>query len=245
MTREERRKRRERYKGKAKSANTLKAYGYAWAKFGEWCVAEGIDRANATPDEIADHLCEMADEGQPNGKPFARNTIKLRRSGLAYHYRKASRSPNPAKDDEVLKVLEGIARETSATVGQPDGLRAEDVTRIMRYARLAPKRHLWTVDDEPFLYRVPWPSRRRCPAASRDAGRSRPCRLPSRRSRPSSCRRARALEPSRGRCPACQVHRMEACFLTRRRSPVGAPRCPCLHRRVQPASSRIRWAPSF
>ena len=98
MTREERRKRRKRYMEGAKSPNTIKAYAAAWGKFGEWCEAEGIERANATPENIADFLCEMADEGQPNGKPFSRRTILLRRSALVYHYGEAGRKPNPAKD---------------------------------------------------------------------------------------------------------------------------------------------------
>ena len=133
MTREERRKRRKRYMEGAKSPNTIKAYAAAWGKFGEWCEAEGIERANATPENIADFLCEMADEGQPNGKPFSRRTILLRRSALVYHYGEAGRKPNPAKDDDVLRTIAGIARETRATVGQPDGLRADDVARIMRH----------------------------------------------------------------------------------------------------------------
>ena len=132
MTREERRQRRERFKAKAKSPNTLKAYRHAWSRFGTWCEAEGIDPLKATGENVADFYADLADGWPKFDKPKARQTVLAMRNGMRFHFRKAGVA-DPTADPEAVGVLEGVSRETGETKGQAAGLRLADAEAIYKW----------------------------------------------------------------------------------------------------------------
>ena len=123
--REQRRQRRDAYKADQHSAGTRKTYASRWRKWLAWCEAERMPPLEATAEDVADFLVELADAG------YARKTINGHRSAIAFHYKQA-RKPDPTKDVEVESVMAGIQRKTGETVGQAKALLEADAEAIYR-----------------------------------------------------------------------------------------------------------------
>ena len=77
---------------------------YAWIPFKAWNGNKGTSPETATPGDVSDFLCKVADE---KGTTYAESTFR----GLLYVLSRIRPTDNPAADASVRKTLRGLKRE--------------------------------------------------------------------------------------------------------------------------------------
>jgi integrase len=97
----------------AMAPNTLKAYQHSWKNFTRWCEQFGLESLPARATTVQDFITWAAKLRTP---PYKYVTINLAVSAIRYFHTEAG-LPVPI-DDEVRKVVSGIAREQARRLGR-------------------------------------------------------------------------------------------------------------------------------
>ena len=95
------------YRGKAKAANTLRAYASDWNQFEGWCDERGLEALPARPEAVATWLAALAVAGK------ADSTIARHLAAIGWRHRQAGLVPPTSRDERmvVADTLAGIRRE--------------------------------------------------------------------------------------------------------------------------------------
>lgn len=91
------------YMGKAKAANTVKAYRSDWKHFTTWCAEQGLESLPATPQTVALYLTALAEAGRKA------STLQRRLSSISQAHQAAGYE-SPTHDMQVRTVWAGIRR---------------------------------------------------------------------------------------------------------------------------------------
>lgn len=117
------RQRSRHYARKALAKSTRDNYSYHWNRFVDWCDDMGVVALPADPDDVAAHLCDLADgelddqerlvvdaDGQVVRPPLAAATIDLRAAAInkAHETRGFAK---PSKDTGCSETLKGIRHD--------------------------------------------------------------------------------------------------------------------------------------
>ena len=111
-----------RYAGKARSANTLRAYSAALREFDQFALSRGESPLPAATVTVIEYITALADRGA------AVNTIGVKLAAIAFSHRVAQ-LPDPTVFESVKVVMSGIRRAigcsvTKKTAATLEGLRA-------------------------------------------------------------------------------------------------------------------------
>ncbi|QDH13037.1 tyrosine-type recombinase/integrase [Formicincola oecophyllae] len=105
---------------------TLRAYESDARSFARWCRRRNQEVAQASAEQIAAWLAAMARDG------LRASTISRARAGVAYAYRAMGRTdPNPARHEDVDRILAGIRRELGTRPERHAAILAEDLAAMV------------------------------------------------------------------------------------------------------------------
>ena len=108
--------------------NTLLDYvRYAWMPFKEWNGNKGTSPETATPGDVSDFLCKVADE---QGTGYAHSTF----NGLLYVFSRIRPNDNPADFASVRKTLQGLTREKPSPPTQAKPIGTNELAIIVEAA---------------------------------------------------------------------------------------------------------------
>ena len=111
------------------SDNTRTMYNYAWSSFESWAQAHGAQAMPASPPLVAAYLACLAEERR---RTVA--TIRLHKAALAAIH-KAAGHPDPADNEGVRRIMQGIARAHGKAQRQAKPLTAEALAAVKATAR--------------------------------------------------------------------------------------------------------------
>ena len=100
---------------------------YAWMPFKEWNGNKGTSPETATPGDVSDFLCKVADE---KGTLYAQKTF----SGLLYVFSRIRPNDNPADFASVRKTLRGLTREKPSPPQQAQPIGTNEIAIIVEAA---------------------------------------------------------------------------------------------------------------
>ena len=100
---------------------------YAWMPFKEWNGNKGTSPETATPGDVSDFLCKVADE---KGTLYAQKTF----SGLLYVFSRIRPNDNPADFASVRKTLRGLTREKPSPPKQAKPIGTNELAIIVEAA---------------------------------------------------------------------------------------------------------------
>ena len=100
---------------------------YAWMPFKEWNGNKGASPKTATPGDVSDFLCKVADE---KGTLYAHKTL----SGLLYVFSRIRPNDNPADFASVRKTLRGLTREKPSPPTQAKPIGTNELAIIVEAA---------------------------------------------------------------------------------------------------------------
>ena len=115
----------------ARSENTRIAYEKGWNCFSAWCQSVDLAPQEAQAVDIVRFLVAMAHEGSSSGKPLALNTLRLYRSGINDHLRRAC-TRSPGSDRIVDEALKGLARLLGDTPRRVKALREHQISAMLK-----------------------------------------------------------------------------------------------------------------
>nr|WP_234884201.1 site-specific integrase [Mycolicibacterium aubagnense] len=124
----------------AQSAGTRRTYGSSWARFEQWCGANGYTALPAHPAVIAAYLVEAADTLNPDGQhAYAVSTLNKWVAAITDRHRSSGLDSIPTHHESVRATLAGIRREYAVAGDRPRNPRAplltDDVMVIVAAAR--------------------------------------------------------------------------------------------------------------
>ncbi len=111
------------------SDNTRTMYNSAWSSFESWAQAHGAQAMPASPPLVAAYLACLAEERR---RTVA--TIRLHKAALAAIH-KAAGHPDPADNEGVRRIMQGIARAHGKAQRQAKPLTAEALAAVKATAR--------------------------------------------------------------------------------------------------------------
>ena len=111
------------------SGNTRVMYNSAWSSFESWAQARGAQAMPASPPLVAAYLAWLAEERR---RTVA--TIRLHKAALAAIH-KAAGHPDPADNEGVRRIMQGIARAHGKAQRQAKPLTAEALAAVKATAR--------------------------------------------------------------------------------------------------------------
>ena len=111
---------------------------YAWMPFKKWNENKGTSPETATPGDVSDFLCKVADE---QGTLYAHRTFY----GLIYVFSRIRPNDNPADFDSVRKTLRGLIREKPSHPQQAKPIGTHELAIIVE---AAPKRKHRESEDQ-------------------------------------------------------------------------------------------------
>ena len=100
---------------------------YAWMPFKEWNGNKGTSPETATPGDVSDFLCKVADE---KGTLYAHKTLK----GLLHVFSRIRPNDNPADFASVRKTLRGLTREKPSPPTQAKPIGTNEIAIIVEAA---------------------------------------------------------------------------------------------------------------
>ena len=100
---------------------------YAWMPFKEWNGNKGTSPETATPGDVSDFLCKVADE---KGTLYAHRTF----DGLLYVFSRIRPNDNPAADASVRKTIRGLTREKPSPPQQAKPIGTHELAIIVEAA---------------------------------------------------------------------------------------------------------------
>ena len=100
---------------------------YAWMPFKEWNGNKGTSPETATPGDVSDFLCKVADE---QGTHYAHKTF----AGLVHVFSRIRPNDNPAADANVRKTLRGLTREKPSPPKQAKPIGTNELAIIVEAA---------------------------------------------------------------------------------------------------------------
>ncbi len=119
------------YRTRAKSDNTLKAYGSDWRQFEDWCWERGLIAIPAAPEAVATYLAALALAGR------ADSTITRHLAAIGWKHRQDGVAAPMARDTRMLitDTLSGIRREQRARpTRKKAAITAKDLARMIALA---------------------------------------------------------------------------------------------------------------
>ena len=126
------------------SANTRRAYRTGQRNWRSWASGRGLPEFPARPGDLQQWLAALADQDK------SPDTLRTYHAAVA-HWHRGLTGPNPARDPEVLALLDSLARQAAArgrAREQPDPLRWHHICQIADHAhkprRNQPGGHLET-----------------------------------------------------------------------------------------------------
>ena len=105
-------------------ASQLNYVRYAWMPFKEW---KGTSPETATPGDVSDFLCTVADE---KGTLYAQSAF----NGILYVFSRIRPNDNPADDANVRKTLRGLTREKPSPPQQAQPIGTNELAIIVEAA---------------------------------------------------------------------------------------------------------------
>lgn len=120
------------YRGKAKAANTLRAYASDWNQFEGWCDERGLEALPARPEAVATWLAALAVAGK------ADSTIARHLAAIGWRHRQAGLVPPTSRDERmvVADTLAGIRREAHIRPSRAKGPARSATVRCWRWGSL-------------------------------------------------------------------------------------------------------------
>lgn len=115
----------------ALAPRTMDAYIYWWAQWAEHCRDLGIDIRTAQPVQVATFLNDGALPKDHGGHGWAYATVKLARAALVSCYKGEQIEPNPASDDAIDAVMQGIARTQGTAQKKARAVTKEELTAMV------------------------------------------------------------------------------------------------------------------
>ena len=100
---------------------------YAWMPFKEWNENKATSPETATPGDVSDFLCKVADE---KGTLYAHSTF----AGLLYVFSRIRPNDNPADFASVRKTLQGLTREKPSPPKQAKPIGTHELAIIVEAA---------------------------------------------------------------------------------------------------------------
>jgi site-specific recombinase XerD len=119
------------YRTRAKSENTLRAYGSDWRQFEDWCWARELEPLPALPEGVATYLAALALAGR------ADSTITRHLAAIGWKHRQNGIATPMARDTHMLiaDTLSGIRREQRARpTRKKAAITAKDLARMIACA---------------------------------------------------------------------------------------------------------------
>lgn len=126
----------DRFVRKANADATVLAYESSWNLFIQWCRANAYEALPATPKTVAAYLTGLAEKGSEatGGKPLSKSSLKKKLAAIVFAHRQAELPPPTRQDgaDELIKVMEGIARDkTLPTRGKKNAAVADILNEML------------------------------------------------------------------------------------------------------------------
>ena len=110
------------------SENTEKTYGKAWRRFTDWAYARGVDPMPVSPQMVAAYLANLVEAN------LAVATIRTYKAALAAMHRRHG-FEDPTDNEEVDRVMAGIAKVLGKPQRQARGLTGDDLAVVKAMAR--------------------------------------------------------------------------------------------------------------
>ena len=125
----------------ASAANTRRVYGERWRSFLAWSDRKGLCPLPASPQTVARHLVELADDG------CSLSTVRVTAAAIACAHR-LREEKSPTRAELVRETLRGLARNIGRPQRQAQALTL-DALETIRSTALAPRTARGNVPETP------------------------------------------------------------------------------------------------